>query len=237
MRSYNKHRVLLSLLALMAAFTSADATVAVKNGAVPKLVVNVLIDQLRSDYLNAFMPLYGEEGFRKLLDEGKIYTQAEYPHIRPDRASAAASLSTGTSPFNHGIISSTWLDRLTLRPIYCVDDNKFQGNRTKDLSSPIKLSVSTIGDELKVATEGKSLVFSIAPFRDAAILTAGHAANAAVWIDDYTGNWCSTSYYGALPSWAIVRSQYFPLSNHLDETVWEPSSDLVGNFSYSSLEE
>lgn len=232
MLSYNKNRVLFSLLAIMAAFASADASVAVKNGAVPKLVVNVLIDQLRSDYLNAFMPLYGEDGFRKLLDEGKIYTQAEYSHTRPDRASAAASLSTGTSPSNHGIISSTWLDRLTLRPIYCVDDAKYQGYNTKDFSSPIKLSVSTIGDELKVATEGKSLVFSIAPFREAAILSAGHAANAAVWIDDYTGNWCSTSYYGSLPSWAIVRSQYFPLSDRLNETIWEPSSDLVGTFSY-----
>ncbi len=233
MFSANKNRVLYSLLAIVAALSSADAAPSVKNRTmVPRLVINILIDQFRSDYMKAFMPLYGEDGFKKLLEEGKVYNQAEYSQSHPDIASAAASLSTGTSPLNHGIIARQWLDRLTLRPVLCVDDAKFVGCATKDCSSPGYLSVSTIGDELKVATEGKSLVYAIAPFRETAILTAGHAANGAVWIDDYTGNWCSSSYYGALPSWAVVRSQYNSLSTQLNNIVWEPSSELVGTFSY-----
>lgn len=233
MPNNSKNRFLLSLLAVMAALASAEAVTTTKNGtAVPKLVVNILIDQLRSDYLNAFMPLYGEDGFRKLLRDGRVYSQAEYSLSRPDRASAAASLATGTSPYNHGIIGVRWLDRETLRPVFCVDDRNFAGSNTKDFSSPLYLGVSTVGDELKVATDGKALVYAIAPSREVAILTAGHAADGAVWIDDNTGNWCSSSYYGALPGWATVRSQFNSLAGLLEKTEWKPSSEFVGNFSY-----
>lgn len=90
-----------------------------------------------------------------------------------------------------------------------------------------------MGDELKVATEGKSLVYAVAPFRDAAILTAGHAADGAVWIDDHTGLWCSSSYYGkTLPTWAAVLNGGGGLAERLKSLSWKPSNDLVGNFSY-----
>jgi hypothetical protein len=222
--------LLLSLIAVMSAWAPTETKA---QTTVPKIVVNVLIDQLRTDYLNAFMPLYGEEGFRRLLQEGRIYPQAEYPIAKPDRASASATIACGTPPSHHGIIGMKWLDRATLRPVFCVDDKQFPGTGgTTDYSSPIHLAVSTIGDELKVATEGKSLVYSISPFRDAAILTAGHAADGAVWIDSNTGKWSSTSYYGPLPGWAAVRNQFHALDEKLKNIHWEPSSDLVGNFSY-----
>lgn len=222
--------ILVSLLTAMTVLSGANASTA--GTGVPRVVVNILVDQLRTDYLNAFMPLYGQEGFVRLLNEGRVYAQAEYPHSRPDRASAAATLATGTTPYNHGIVGLKWLDRETLRPVFCVNDKNYAGLQTTDASSPTFLGVSTVGDELKVATEGKALVYAIAPFRDAAILSAGHAADAAVWIDDRTGQWCSTSYYGkTLPSWTTVLN-----SNRLDDRLksltWKPSSDLVGNFSY-----
>ncbi len=229
MSNNNKSRFLLSLLAAMTALASANGATP---SAVPKVVVNILIDQLRSDYLNAFMPLYGDNGFKKLLKDGRVYSQAEYSMVNPDRASAAASLVTGTTPHHHGVIGMKWLSRNTLRPVFCVDDSNFAGIGTTDASSPLYLGVSTVGDELKVATEGKALVYAIAPFRETAILTAGHAANGAVWIDDKTGNWCSTSYYGALPSWANLRTQYYPLDTKLENLTWEPSSEFVGSFSY-----
>lgn len=228
----SKTRFLVSLLAVMTAIASAETT-GRAGEAVPKVVVNILIDQLRSDYLQAFMPLYGEDGFRRLLQEGRVYTQAEYPMARPDRATAAATLATGAAPSGHGIVGLKWIDRSTLRPVYCVDDRDCAGLGTTDCSSPRHLGVSTLGDELKAATEGKAGVYAVAPFREAAILSAGHAADAAVWIDDLTGQWCSTSYYGAsLPSWATVRNQYAGIAELLKNTVWEPCSDLVGNFSY-----
>ena len=224
---------LLSLLAVMSALSAAEAKAAPEGNAVPKVVVNILIDQLRTDYVRAFMPLYGEEGFRRLLREGRIYEQAEYPLARPDRASAAATVATGTAPANHGVVASRWIDRKTLQPVFCVDDKKYSGTGgTFDFSSPKNLEVSTIGDELKVATEGKALVYSISPFRDAAVLNAGHAADGAVWIDSENGNWSSTSYYGALPAWAAVRNEHRGIGDRLKDNPWKPSSDLVGNFSY-----
>lgn len=221
----------LSLLTAMTALAAPEAQTT--RGGVPRVVVNILVDQLRSDYLNAFMPLYGQEGFVRLLNEGRVYTQAEYPHYRPDRASASATIATGTSPCDHGVVGLRWMNRETLRPVFCVDDKQYVGILTDDCSAPTFLAVSTLGDELKVASEGRSLVYAIAPYRDAAILSAGHAADGALWIDDHTGNWCTTSYYGAgIPSWAMLAGSQQPLADRLKSTVWQPSNELVGRFSY-----
>ncbi|MEG1580043.1 MAG: alkaline phosphatase family protein [Bacteroidaceae bacterium] len=223
-----KGRLISPLLAALA-FTNVDAQTAT---AVPRIVINITIDQLRSDYMEAFMPLYGDKGFRRLMNESRIYEQAEYPISRIDRASAIASIVTGTTPYNHGIVSEQWLDRQTLRPVYCVDDAHYKGLNTTEQSSPIHLGVSTLGDELKVATDGKAIVYAIAPFRDAAVLNAGHAANAAIWINDETGAWCSSSFYGVLPSWVTVNNEYQALGKKINSISWQPSSELVGNFNY-----
>lgn len=156
----------------------------------PKLVVNITIDQLRTDYIEAFSPLYGQNGFKKLLSEGRIYEAASYDFAPVDRASAVASVSTGTTPYYNNIVGTQWLDRSSLRPVFCVDDQKYS-------TSPGRLSTSTIGDELKVATNGSSLVYALAPARDAAVLSAGHAADGAVWIDDKKGVLTTTDYYPA----------------------------------------
>ena len=146
----------------------------------PKLVVTLTIDQLRTDYMEAFSSLYGEKGFKRLLREGKVFRQAEFPFCGTDRASAIAAIYTGTTPSMNGIIAEQWLDAGTLRPINCVEDPNFMGNYTDESTSPSQLLTSTIADELKIATRNKGLVYAIAPFRDAAILGAGHAGNGAV---------------------------------------------------------
>ena len=199
---------------------------------VPKVVVNITIDRLRSDYMNAFVPIYGQDGFKRLLKEGRVYSHAEYPQSRLNRAACIATIATGTVPYNHGIVSDTWLNRKTLRPVFCVDDGQYEGNLTGDQSSPQFLSVSTIGDELKVATEGKAIVYAIAPFRDASILSAGHAADGAFWINPLTGRWCGTSYYGPLPGWVSIADKKNDLESFLQGNSWEPLSELSGNFSY-----
>lgn len=225
---------LLSLLAVMTALSATETRAADSNRpAVPKIVVNILIDQLRSDYLEAFMPIYGQDGFMRLLQGGRVYPRAEYPMVRPDCASAAATVATGAAPDSHGIVGSYWINRKTLRTVFCVDDDRYSGiGGTFEKFSPVNLQVSTLGDELKVATEGKALVYALAPNPEAAIFSAGHAADGALWIDDETGAWCSTSYYGTMPAWATVRSQYYSVKDFLEENAWEPSSKLVGNFSY-----
>lgn len=171
----------------------------------PRLVVTLTIDQLRTDYLEAFSSLYGEKGFKRLMHEGKFFRQAEFPFTSCDRASAIASIYTGTTPSMNGIIAENWLDANTLRPVNCVDDNNFMGNYTDENSSPSALLTSTLSDELKIATRNKGLVYAIAPYRDAAILSAGHAGNGAFWLNENTGKWCSTTYYSEFPWWL---SQY-----------------------------
>lgn len=226
--------MLLSLLvAISATSVARGSTVSSQGTAVPRLVINILVDQLRTDYLEAFMPLYGEEGWKRLLREGLIYEQAQYPLTHPDRACAAATIATGATPSYHGIVGTKWMDRTTLRPVFCVADAAYQGvGGTHENASPKYLGVSTIGDELKVATEGKAIVYSIAPNVETAILTAGHAADGAIWIDNQTGKWSSSSYYGGMPAWASALSARGDLTSRLQNTVWQPTNDLVGNFNY-----
>ena len=219
----------LTLLAVLAITSNAHGQ-AVKSA--PRLVVNITIDQLRSDYMEAFAPLYCNDGFKRLLSDGVFYTNAAYSFTPIDRASAIASIYTGTTPYYNGIVGERWLNKATLRPVYCVDDTKYQGYLTNETSSPRQISTSSIGDELKVATDGKAIVYSIAPFRDAAILSAGCAADGAIWIDDNTGRWCSSSYYFKSPtSWLQAYNSLNSLSNTL-EAEWQPINSLSGNFSY-----
>jgi len=199
---------------------------------VPSLVVNIVIDQLRSDYLDAFTPLYGENGFLRLKEQGRYYSQAEYPFSAPDQASAMACLMTGTSPYANGIVGDRWLNRQTLRPVFCVDDDIYPGIHTDEKSSPKHLAVSTIGDELKVASEGKSIIYSIAPSRETAILGAGHAGNGAFWLDDWTGKWATTCYYDDYPDWATLYDINSSLESRIDDIQWKPLNDQVANFNY-----
>ncbi len=225
------HRSYRFLTPLIVALTWANLE-AQTASPVPKLVVNVMIDQFRTDYMEAFSPLFGPGGFNKILREGRSYMDASYPFTHIDRASAVACVMTGTVPYDNGIVGERWMDRKTLRPAYCVDDTSCQGWLTSDRFSPASLNVSTITDELKVATGGRALVYGVAPEADAAILSAGHAADGAFWIDDASGQWCSTSYYGAYPDWALRYDVSARLGNRISDIEWKPISPVVGNFNF-----
>lgn len=221
---------ILASFALLMGMMGAEAQTAPD---VPRLVVNVVIDQLRTDYLEAFSSLYGERGFQRLMKGGRVYQQAEYPFDGPDRASAMACLMTGASPYENGIVGERWLNRATLHPVSCIEDRQSTGHFTDEKVSPVNLSVSTITDELKVSTEGRSLVYGIAPNSEAALFAAGHAADGAFWINDETGQWCTTTYYGTLPMWL---TDYNNSSEHaarrIDKIAWMPINDYVGKFNY-----
>ncbi len=154
----------------------------------PRLVVNITIDQLRTDYIEHFSPLYGEGGFRKLLQKGCVYEAASYPFSPVDRASAIATIATGTTPHYNNIVGTMWLDRNTLRPVFCTDDAIYG-------TSPQKIATTTVGDELKIFTRGAGLVYSTAKEKDAAVISAGHAADGAFWLNDKTGRWTTSDYY------------------------------------------
>lgn len=222
-----RDRIITILLTGLA--VAADAQTA---PTIPRIVISITIDQLRTDYIEAFAPLFGDGGFRRLMKEGCMYSQVEYTTANLDRASAIASVATGAPPYDNGIVGARWLDRKTLLPVECVADDQYEGIGTDEKASARRLAVSTISDELKVATAGKALVCAIAPFKDAAILSAGHAADGAVWINDNTGEWCTSAYYGTLPSWIRSYNEYDLPGKRIRNYVWKPSTDLAGNFSY-----
>lgn len=187
----------------------------------PRLVVNIAIDQLRTDYIEHFAPLYGEDGFKKLLQKGRIYEAASYPFSPVDRASAIAAIATGASPHYNNIVGTQWLDRTTLRPVQCTDDEQFG-------TSPQKMATSTISDELKVATKGVAIVYSVAHDRDAAVLSGGHAADGAFWINEKSGRWTTSSYYPKATQ-SIIRAY-----NSAHGTTQD--NDDVANFSVTCVE-
>jgi hypothetical protein len=194
----------------------------------PRLVVNITIDQLRSDYLEAFTPLYGNDGFKRLLSQGLVYENASYTFSGIDRASAISSLVTGVAPYYHSIVGERWLNKETLRPVNCTEDTEKNG-----IESPVQLMVSTLGDELKVATQGQAKIFTIAPSKDAAILSAGHAADGAFWIDDQNGQWRTSQYYlSTLPTWVLSFNDLQSLDKRIKKVAWEPVIQLAGSFNY-----
>lgn len=186
---------------ILAAITSAEMQA---YQLAPRLVVNITIDQLRTDYIDAFTPLYTSGGFRRIMRDGLVYDGAGYPFSPVDRASATATLSTGTTPYYNGIISSWWLDRETLQAVFCVDSNK-------DAGSPRRLKTSTVGDELKISTGGAAVVYSFAASRECAILAAGHAADGAFWLDKKQV-WQGSSYYSTFPDWLKAHNHLYSVS-------------------------
>ncbi len=222
----------ITLLAILGFNSEADGQTQ-QPRSTPRLVVNIAVDQLRSDYLEAFAPLYSEGGLKRLLSQGKLYVNASYTFAPLDRASAIAAITTGTTPYYNSIVGNQWLNRETLRPVGCVDDPKYTGMLTAETASPTGLSTSTIGDELKVATGGKSLVYAIAPFREASVLSAGHAADAALWLDDVYGEWCSSIYYLMnVPTWLESYNSQKAPRRKIGHTVWEPLDDYSASFNY-----
>lgn len=189
----------------------------------PRLVVNITIDQLRTDYLEHFAPLYGQDGFRRLLQEGRVYEAVEYPFEPVDRASAVACIATGTTPQYNKIMSQQWLNRKTLRPEYCVYDQK-------KVASPEHIATSTVSDELKVSTNGRALVFGFAQNQDAAILSAGHAADGAFWIEERSASWATSAYYPATAqTW--VRAYNSTVTSGKKDLM----NDLVANATLSCI--
>src|SRR5207302_7981562 len=159
----------------------------------PKLVVIIVIDQFRGDYLERYRDQFGEGGFRLLLDHGAYFTDCDYDYANTRTAPGHATLFTGAYSNDHGIAANEWWDPKKKTMVTSVedDDTKLVGiapDQTKDNgASPHNLLADTLGDELKLATQGKSRVFSLSLKDRAAILPAGFAGDAAYWIDAKSG--------------------------------------------------
>lgn len=169
----------------------------------PKLIVGFAVDQMRWDYLHRYYNEYGEGGFKRLMNEGYDCENTMINYIPAITAVGHTSIYTGSVPSIHGIQANNFL--INGNMTYCTTDTTVQGVGTKGWvgqMSPRNLLVTTIGDELKVATDFKSKVIGVSIKDRAAILPAGHAADAAYWIDGKQSRFVSSTYYmKKLPSW------------------------------------
>ena len=223
------NKVITSLIAI---FTIAGAAHAQHPVDVPKLVVTITVDQLRGDYLQYFSPTFGERGVKRLLNEGLVYHQMQYDFPNVNQASAVATLYTGTYPYLHNITGNKKYDFESKRELSIIYDSEFIGNFTSENFSPLALTASTIGDELKLASGGRSDVFSIAPNAQASLLSVGRHANAAFWLDDYNGKWATTTYYKGIP-WYVDRYNNSEITINKSDAQWTPALGSYKAFPYT----
>lgn len=195
-------KILVLLLLTQTLFAQKRSGPALKQ---PKLVVGIVVDQMRHDYIYRYWDKYSKGGFKKLVGEGYFFRNAHYNYVPTYTGPGHASIYTGTSPATHGIISNDWFVKETGKMMYCTDDKtvKSVGTESKaGLMSPKNLLVTTLGDELKLATNQQAKVFAISLKDRSSILPGGHSANGAFWFDGSVGKFISSTHYmNQLPAW------------------------------------
>lgn len=172
----------------------------------PKLVVGIVIDQMRWDYLYRYYDRYAANGgFKRFLNQGYSCENTLIPYTPTITACGHTAIYTGSVPSIHGITGNAWYDNLLKRTVYCTEDKTVKGVGGTGIAgemSPRNMLVTTICDELRLATNFRSKVIGVA-FKDrGGILPAGHSANAAYWYDGTKGDWITSTYYmNELPAW------------------------------------
>jgi predicted AlkP superfamily pyrophosphatase or phosphodiesterase len=171
----------------------------------PRLVIGIVVEQLKFDQLEKFRDRLGENGIKRLINEGTYFRNASFEYMLTQSAPGHATISTGTEPSSHGITSDNWYLPLKNELIYCTNDisvNPVGGSYESGLHSPKNLQASTFSDELEMASNKKAKVFGIGLKESSAIFSAGHSANGAYWFDNTTGSFMSSTYYiDSLPPW------------------------------------
>ncbi len=199
----------------------------------PKLVLVLVIDQFRYDYLMRFRPYFGAGGFNRLL-EGAVFTDCRYDYASTITGPGHATLLTGAYSNIHGIIENDWYDREQKQEIYCVADpaTRIVADRDKATDapgfSPRTLNASTLSDELRMATNFRSKAVSISLKERAAILMGGHTASAAYWYDTPSGRFVSSTYYmTALPAWVDDFNRQMPAKKYCGQK-WQALPETPG---------
>ncbi len=209
----------------------------------PKLIVGLVIDQMRWDYLHRYEKRYSKNGFKRLLRQGYSFDQTYLSYMPSLTAIGHASIFTGSVPAIHGIVGNEWYDQQTGKMKYCVEDSLVHSVGTTSNAgkmSPRNLLATTITDELLLATNFRSKVIGISLKDRAAILPAGHRPTGAFWIDDTSGDFVTSSWYmNSLPSWVQQFNNrklpktymekgwetLYPIDTYIqstkDEVVWE----------------
>lgn len=191
----------------------------------PKLIIGIVVDQMRFDYLSRFYDKFDQNGFKRLMNEGTFCKYAYLNYIFTQTGPGHATIFTGTTPSNHGIVSNEWYIPLKKQKVYCVEDQKqttVGSNSNNGKASPLYLMTPTFGDQLRLHYLQKSKVISISLKDRAAILPGGKNPYAAYWFDDATGNMITSSYYmKALPAW-VEEFNRKKLADLYLNRLWSP---------------
>ncbi len=173
----------------------------------PKLVVGIVVDQMRYDYLYRYYDLYTEGGFKRMMNEGFNCRNNHYSYALTVTAAGHSSIYTGSVPAINGIVGNEWFDAASGKSVYCTEDSTVatvgSNNASVGKMSPKNLLVSTVTDQLRIATNFRNKTVGVAIKDRGSILPAGHTANASYWFDSKTGNWVTSTFYMKdLPQWA-----------------------------------
>lgn len=201
----------------------------------PKLVVGIVIDQMRYDYLTRFYNKYGEGGFKRIVNEGFNCKNNHFNYISTKTGPGHASIYTGATPKYHGIIGNDWFDKDLRHNVNCVSDESVQsiGTQSKDgQKSPHRMLTTTFADENRLFTQMRGKTIGISLKHRGAILPAGHTANAAYWFDyehKGTGNWITSTFYmKELPNWVQTFN-----TSHIAESYFKEWNTLYDINSYT----
>ena len=195
----------------------------------PKLVVGIVVDQMRYDYLTRFYSKYGDGGFKRMMNEGFNCKNNHFNYIPTYTGPGHTSIYTGTTPKYHGIIANDWYDKELKKSVYCAEDDSVQSVGTTSSSgqmSPHRMKTTTFGDENRLFTQMRGKTIGVSIKDRASILPAGHTANAAFWFQGKKeGNWISSTYYmNELPKWVTDFNKKHSVDSYLK--VWNTLYDI-----------
>lgn len=190
----------------------------------PKLVVGIVVDQMRMDYLTRFESQFGNAGFKRFYKEGFVAKNHHFDYAQTQTGPGHASIATGSPPAIHGIISNAWFDKVSGRNQNCVSDNRYRGVGTSSKvgqKAPTQLLASTFADENRLATQMRGKTIGVSIKDRGAILAIGHTANGAYWFSGKNeGNFVSSTFYmDALPQWAADFNTSRIIDNYLN--TWD----------------
>ncbi len=232
--NYSDYLMRFLAVSVMAFWLGGQARGEAKNaGEGPDLIVGIVVDKMRYDYLTRMWDRFGDGGFRKLVSEGSSFSNARYDYLVNQSAPGYATIFTGANPSAHGIISDKWYDRLRddmQSAVFSDYAAAVGGSFVNGKRAPSGLLAGTFGDELRMANDFRSRVFSVSLNDAASIISGGFSANAAWWFDNASGTWMSSSYYiDSLPGWVEEFNAGMLPDTYLGRK-WEPLAERYSYF-------
>ncbi|UJH66517.1 alkaline phosphatase PafA [Allomuricauda sp. SCSIO 65647] len=201
----------------------------IEDNSPPKLIIGIVVDQMRFDYLTRFWDQYGDGGFKRMVNEGFNCKNHHFNYAPTSTGPGHASIYTGTTPSMHGIIGNNWYDKEENETVYCASDTSFKSVGTVSevgQMSPHRMVTTTMTDQLRLHTQMRSKVIAVALKDRGAVLPGGHTANAAYWFEGSdTGQWITSSYYmEQLPDWVNAFNASSTITDY--KKAWIPLKDI-----------